>query len=101
MHSVWDWALFTTRIQRDFHNDLNAYAKYLVDKLKYEWKDDAEEWKYCKNDQNDPEKVQSCPQEWIKATNQVNCDYVWVGYKRRKELGMGMHLFLMESILCF
>ena len=89
MHSVWDWALFTTRIKNDFHGDLKEYAKYLVDKLFNEWKDESVKWKTCQKLDNDPDKVQSCPQEWIVQSNQVNCDYVWVGYKRRRELGMG------------
>ena len=91
MHSVWDWALFTTRIKTDFHDDKIEYAKYLVDKINNDWKDDAQTWKHCKNKNNDPEMVQSCPQEWIVSSNQVNCDYVWVGYKRRRELGMGIN----------
>ena len=90
MHSVWDYALFTTRLQSDFKGDIVAYAKYLVDKLKNEWKKDAQDWKFCQKSWNGIGGVQSCPEEWILQSNQVNCDYVWVGYKRRRELGMGI-----------
>jgi hypothetical protein len=81
MHSVWDSFLIESRISREFGGDKLKYGLYLVNKLKNEWASDAEKWKACESS------LITCPNEWATVSNQLNCDMVWVGFKRRRELG--------------
>ena len=89
MHSVWDSMLFTTRIHDDFQGNKDLYGLHLVEQLKSTWASEAQVWKTCQVPEEDPNGVQSCPDAWVKVSNQVNCDFVWPLYKRRRELGIG------------
>lgn len=87
MHSVWDSLMIERRIVEEFGGRPEAYSDHLVEQIKSgKFKDKVSNWTTCPAEA-DPYSVSCCPTVWIHAMNQVNCDFVWPLYKRRRELG--------------
>jgi len=72
LHSVWDTALISNRISKNFKNDMVAYKNYLVSQIQTNWTKEVQTWTTCKNS-NDL----SCPDEWGNDSAKIACQYVY------------------------
>ena len=104
MHFVWDNLILEKRIVENFNGKWKEYATYLENWIR-STPGPTVTWPSCHTSSlplnsdmqaqtvllspasSDTLETVFCPSEWAETANQLNCNLIWVGYKRRRELG--------------
>eukprot|EP00164_Ancoracysta_twista_P001396 GFYU01001819.1.p1 GENE.GFYU01001819.1~~GFYU01001819.1.p1 ORF type:complete len:127 (-),score=49.31 GFYU01001819.1:36-416(-) len=74
LHQIWDSKIIYQRLDRDFDGSEEKYGDWLLDQIKGDWSDKADEWRQCKSKAD----YQACTSDWASESIEASCTHAYV-----------------------